>query len=210
MLCLFQVRPPLTHYTHSHSHSQYTHTYISHTLTVAQPPGIPSLLSCAYDPMVRPFPNYTCTENLTSPSNTTPTIFYQTVTLNYTCNATNDTFSVRTCLYEDRTIGGVTLGVAYRESPDVISVSTSQPTDCMFENVTMPLAVQLCASDIEPHVEWYQYVIDFFLGEGIFNDTVLFHGRYSNSTVYVYNLPLAYMLLIIVVYTISVALLVYK
>ncbi len=70
--------------------------------------------------------------------------------------------------------------------------------------------VRLCSTDIQPHVEWYQYVIDFFLGEGLFNDTVLFHGRYSDSIVLVYNYPLAFMILIVVVYTISVALLVYK
>lgn len=107
-------------------------------------------------------------------------------------------------------IGGVAVGVAHKESRDLVSVSASVPSDCAFNTTMMPLVVQLCSSDIEPHLEWYQYVIDFFLGEGIFNDTVLFHGRYSDSMTYVYNLPLTFMLLIVVVYAISVMLLVYK
>ena len=110
------------------------------------------------------------------------------------------------------------MGVAYKESPEVLLVSRSVPTDCMFTNssnvsntsVVMPRMVRLCSSDVEPHVEWYQYTIDFFLGEGLFNDTVLFYGRYSNSVILSYNHPLAFMILIVVVYAISVFLLVYK
>ena len=64
-------------------------------------------------------------------------------------------------------------------------------------------------------VLWYQHIFHFFLGRGIFNDTVLFHGRYTNETIEVignvkYNLPLAYILLTGTVFLISVILLVYK
>ena len=113
--------------------------------------------------------------------------------------------------------------VADRESGSVVIVSNTPPIDCVYtdangtmfnsssgRNGTMPEVVRLCSSNIDPYFEWYQYVIDFVLGEGIFNDTVLFYGRYSNDTVFVYNLPLAFFLLMIVVYAISVVLLVYK
>ena len=206
---------PPTH-THTPPHTSCTHPLHTHTThTVAQPPGIPSTLSCSYDPILSPAPNFSCIENLTANTSSSDDIFYLPTGLGYTCNITtdDDTFSIRSCLYDERTIGGVAVGVAYQESPEVLTASRSVPTDCVFtnaSNVSMPRMVRLCSTDIQPHVEWYQYVIDFFLGEGLFNDTVLFHGRYSDSIVLVYNYPLAFMLLIVVVYTISVALLVYK
>ena len=193
---------------------------VNHTCTpsippVAQPPNIPSTLSCSYDYSALPLPNYTCSEDFNNGalSVTVNNTFYLLSGTGYVCNATNDTFSVRSCLFESRTIGGVAYSVASQESTQVVSVSHIQPTDCQFTNVTnatTPQLVRLCSSGITPHIEWYQYVIDFFLGAGIFNDTVLFHGRYSESTVFVYNLPLAFMLLIVVVYAISIVLLVYK
>lgn len=178
--------------------------------TVFQPPNIPSTLSCSYDPSLLPTPNYTCIEDLTS--NSSNASFYLISGNGYSCNATNNTFSVRSCLFETQTIEGVAVGVAFRESTSIIMASSSMPTDCQnTTNVSVMLqTVRLCSTDIQPHVEWYQYVIDFFLGEGIFNDTVLFHGRYSDNTQFVYNFPLAFMLMIIVVYAISIILLVYK
>ena len=73
----------------------------------------------------------------------------------------------------------------------------------------------LCPSGIDPVVLWYEYIFDFALGRGIFNDTVLFQGRYTNETIQVvgntkYNLPLAYLLLTGTVFVISLLLLVYK
>lgn len=73
----------------------------------------------------------------------------------------------------------------------------------------------LCPTGIDPVVPWYQYIFDFVQGKGIFNDTVLFHGRYTNESVEIvgstkYNLPLAYILLTGAVFVISVVLLVYK
>ena len=68
---------------------------------------------------------------------------------------------------------------------------------------------------VDPVVQWYEYIFDFALGRGIFNDTVLFQGRYTNETVEVvggtrYDLPVAYILLTGSVFLISVVLLVYK
>ena len=72
-----------------------------------------------------------------------------------------------------------------------------------------------CPYDIDPVTPWYQYIFDFVLGKGIFNDTILFHGRYTNETVETvahvrYNLPLAYLLLTGAIYLMCVVLLVYK
>ena len=191
--------------------------FLSHT--VAQPPNIPSTLSCSYDLTAFPSPNYTCAEDFNNGLLTnmflsnSSYMHYLLSGPGYTCNSTNTTFSVRSCLFDRETIGGVVYDVAHQESPNVVMVSSDEPTDCQFNNETMSMStrgVRLCSTDIAPHVEWYQYIIDFALGEGVFNDTVLFHGRYSDNTVFVYNLPLAFMLLIIVVYAISVILLVYK
>lgn len=70
-------------------------------------------------------------------------------------------------------------------------------------------------SPVDPVIQWYEYIFDFALGRGIFNDTVLFQGRYNNRVVRVigsvgYNLPLAYLLLTGTVFLISVVLLVHK
>jgi len=183
-------------------------------IIVAQPPNIPSLLSCSYDYTALPSPNYTCPEDfdngalVTSPPyNMT---YYQLSGPGYTCNSTNTSFSVRSCLFERQVVGGVAYNIAHKESTEVVILDSDMPTDCVFSNATGVSVVRLCDSDITAHVEWFQYVIDFVTGEGIFNDTLLFHGRYSESIVFVYNLPLAFMLLIVVVFAISVVLLVYK
>lgn len=90
----------------------------------------------------------------------------------------------------------------------------SPQMDCVFEEPTNStiVEVRVCSGDIGPRIEWYQYIIDFALGEGIFNDTILFYGRYGNTTVVgnTYSLPLAYLLMTAVVYAISIILLVYK
>ena len=70
----------------------------------------------------------------------------------------------------------------------------------------------LCDTDVAPFIPWYQFIFDFALGEGVFNDTVIFYGRYGNTTVVGerYDLPLAFVLNVFAVYTISVLLIVYK
>lgn len=85
--------------------------------------------------------------------------------------------------------------------------------NCTFENENASIILlRMCPRAIDPNTLWYEYIIDFVLGQGIFNDTILFYGRYSNTTVVgnAYDLPLAYLLATGIVYTISVILLVYK
>ena len=85
---------------------------------------------------------------------------------------------------------------------------------CNFSgNNPVPLQrLRLCPTNIDPRIEWYQYIIDFFLGQGIFNDTILFYGRYGNTTVVgdTYSLPMAYLLMTASIYIFCVILLVYK
>lgn len=85
-------------------------------------------------------------------------------------------------------------------------------SECTFGGGNVPIRrYRLCPSGIDPNLVWYQYIIDFILGQGRFNDTVLFYGRYGNTTVVGnrYSLPLAYLFLTGIIYTISVVLLVY-
>ncbi len=72
--------------------------------------------------------------------------------------------------------------------------------------------LRLCPGSIAPRIEWYQYIIDFFLGQGVFNDTILFYGGYGNTTVVGdrYSLPMAYLLCTAVIYIFCVILLVFK
>ena len=116
-------------------------------------------------------------------------------------------YEVRRCEFND--------GVANRESSsDPIRVSPENSTEffnCLTENsvVADDEVLTVCVG-VDPYIPWYQYIVDFVLGQGVFNETLLFHGRYTNVNVGVYNLPVAYLLLAGFVYAVSIVLLVYK
>jgi hypothetical protein len=87
--------------------------------------------------------------------------------------------------------------------------------DCTFEQNVQDTSIRrlrICPDSIAPNILFYQYIIDFILGQGIFNDTILFYGRYNNTNVVAdrYSIPLAYLILTGIIYTISVLLLVFK
>ena len=84
--------------------------------------------------------------------------------------------------------------------------------DCVFVQDVAIRRLRICPGNIDPEILFYEYIIDFFLGQGIFNDTILFYGRYINGNVVEdrYSIPLAYLILTFAVYTISVLLLVFK
>lgn len=84
--------------------------------------------------------------------------------------------------------------------------------DCTFEQDVPIRRLRICPNNIDPNILFYEYIIDFILGQGVFNDTILFYGRYNNSNVVGdrYSIPLAYLLLTGIVYTISVLLLLFK
>ncbi|CAI8052918.1 Transmembrane channel-like protein 7 [Geodia barretti] len=115
-------------------------------------------------------------------------------------------FDVGQCQFQTGENGTL---VADRASP---TRSVSDLTTCF--NITESGDPLMCPG-VDPVVQWYEYIFDFALGRGIFNDTVLFQGRYTNETVEVvggtrYDLPVAYILLTGSVFLISVVLLVYK
>ena len=102
-------------------------------------------------------------------------------------------------------------GVAVRESST--SVLASSDFEVALDCPTGPAnATQhfVCVG-VKPYVVWYQYLLDFISGEGVFNSTVLFHGVYSNEvTPAGYHSPVAFLITAAIVFFISVALLVYK
>ena len=96
-------------------------------------------------------------------------------------------------------------------------------TLCMLMNcvsvVFLKLLLMTCdieelrvCSGVDPAVLWYEYIIHFVLGQGIFNDTILFYGRYGNDTISgsSYSMSFAYLMVTFAVYFISVVLLVIK
>ncbi len=184
-------------------------------IAVESPPRAASLLSCAY-----PFSDNSSTscsdDSTTSDSNN---MFYLlTSSPTYTCTALSNStsFSLRTCGTSDGFINGTQRSITDRETSTTVTVSDSMPNlaDCTFEsgtseNVTIQ-QVRVCSSNIAPFIPWYQYIIDFALGQGTFNETVLFYGRYSNASISSYNLPVAYLFMTVAVYTVSIALLVFK
>ena len=98
---------------------------------------------------------------------------------------------------------------AFREGAMTASVVSSSD-GCSELNGTNRLV--FCNSNIAPRVEWFDYIVNFLVGQGLFNDTLLFHGRYTNTTVVgnTYDMPLAFLFVTLVVYALSVLLLVYK
>lgn len=116
----------------------------------------------------------------------------------------SSSYEVRRCEFSD--------GVASRESssgPVTVSENSTELFDCLIGNSVDVEVLSTCVG-VDPFIPWYQYIVDFVLGQGVLNETLLFHGRYSNVDVGVYNLPVAFLLLAGFVYAVSILLLVYK
>ena len=185
-------------------------------IEVEQPPRTPSLLSCAYPFSV---PSNTSCSDDTSISDTDNLFYLLSVSSLYSCTApSSNTTTLRMCVTEASSLNGTARDIAVRESSDSpVTVSSVMPNraDCTFQGGSNGSGisfqqVRFCSSGIAPHIPWYQYVIDFVLGQGVFNETVLFYGRYGNTDFGGYNLPVAYLFVTGIVYTVSVVLLVYK
>ncbi len=184
-------------------------------VSVENPPRTASLLSCAYPFSDNSF--ISCSDDSTT-SNSDNLFYLLTNSPTYSCMALSNStsFSLRTCETTEGSINGTQQNITSKESSITVTVSDLMPdiTDCAFEsgsseNVTIQ-QVRICSNDIAPIIPWYQYIIDFALGQGVFNETVLFYGRYSNATIGNYNLPVMYLFMTGVVYTVSIVLLVYK
>ncbi len=126
------------------------------------------------------------------------------------CFTAPSKFGIRLCKFE-RNDSGVL--IADRESSqDNIDVMMMMP-NCTPESNSSFEEYRMCVGGIDPYVQWYQYILDFVLGQGALNETVLFHGWYTNTTVTEhtdYDMPIAFLVLISLVYLISMVLLVYK
>ena len=186
-------------------------------VAVADPPRTASLLSCVYPFSINS--SVSCSnDNTTSESDN---LFYLLSggVPQYTCTTPSNvtTFEVRMCGTQQGSINGTQRDIAMFESPSTMTVSNVMPNiaDCSLVGsdaggVVSIQEVRLCSSNIAPFIPWYQYIIDFALGQGLFNETVLFYGRYGNVTYGGYNLPVAYLFMMAVVYAISIILLVHR
>ena len=118
-------------------------------------------------------------------------------------NCSNGT-EIRLCNFDSS-------GIAVSESS--MQVLTSRDFEAVLECPSGPANATeyIVCVGVDPFVVWYQYILDFVSGEGVYNNTPLFHGVYSNEvTPEGYNFPVAFLALAATVYFISVALLVYK
>ena len=99
--------------------------------------------------------------------------------------------------------------VANREGADSVTVVSSSD-NCT--NINGSTRYVHCTSNIAPNIEWFQYILDFVVGQGLFNTTLLFHGWYTNGDVVgdSYNMPLAFVSITGLIYVSSILLLVYK
>lgn len=190
-------------------------------VAVEDPPRTPSQLSCVYPFSISS--TVSCSDdNSTFDSNNLFYIVSGGGTPQYTCTLPSNltSFSLRLCDTESGSINGVIRDIAVKESSaSAVTVSNvmPNPANCTLVGDSggggggvLIQQVRLCSNDIAPNILWYQYIIDFVLGQGVFNETVLFYGRYSNATIGLYNLPVTYLIVTGIVYTISVVLLVFK
>ena len=185
-------------------------------IVAAEPPRTTSQLSCVYPFSVNS--SVSCSNDNTTSENDNLFYLFSGGSPQYTCTAPSNVtrFEVQMCATQQGSINGTQREIATAESSSTVTVSSVMPNvaACRLVESSMGVVsiqeVRLCSSNIAPFIPWYQYVIDFALGQGIFNETVLFYGRYGNVTYGGYNLPVAYLFMMAVVYAISVALLVYK
>ena len=63
---------------------------------------------------------------------------------------------------------------------------------------------------VDPLVPWYQYILDFISGTGLFNETLLFQGVYPNESIDGYSFSLAFIFMTALVYFVGVILLIFK
>ena len=117
----------------------------------------------------------------------------------------SDMFEVRSCFTSNN--------VAIQESDGApLRVSSAPVTDPCAQGMAgsgTDSTYMVCVG-VQPHVIWYQHILNFFTGQGLFNETLLFHGDYSNQLLGGYNAPLAFLLLTGFVFAVSIVLLVYE
>ena len=153
-----------------------------------------TITSNATDPLESTTLNRTCMDG-----NRNPTMRLYDASF---CMPSTGALEIRFCEFNDS-------DTAFREGAMTARVVSSSD-GCSELNGTNRLV--FCNSNIDPRVEWFSYIVNFLVGQGLFNDTLLFHGRYTNTTVVgnTYDMPLAFLFVTLVVYALSVLLLVYK
>ena len=200
-------------------------------VAVEDPPNTPSLLACVYDTLS--LPDAICSEdNVTTgvvlPASE-PNLYILSATnatsgASYSCQTPEDATltTITRCSFDPENRNGTIFEVASKESSetvivsDVIDLALCNYTNQSGNSISASDAdiqmetLRICTTNIDPYFAWYQYVIDFALGQGIFNDTLLFYGRYGDVSYRGYSLPLAFFFIMILVYAVSVVLIVYK
>ena len=158
-----------------------------HWEVVNNPSRSESRLACVFESSL----NYSCKENEAE-------VIYRNCEV-----PTTELFEVRECGAEINENG--TLIASRESSSDPIEV-TANCSDAVAEQF------MICSDDIDPYTPWYENIFDFVLGQGVFNETILFHGWYTNGTIVddTYDLPLAFLSLTVFVFAVSLILLVYK
>ena len=101
-------------------------------------------------------------------------------------------------------------GSELKISPAVVYDQSCTKVGDINETSIANFALYRLCSNVEPHIEWYQYVLDFATGTGIYNETILFHGAFSYSSLGFFHFDLAFLVMVWIIYIFSVVLLVYK
>ncbi len=117
-----------------------------------------------------------------------------------------NSFKIRQCLVNDA-------GVPYKEDGGTeltVSLAVIYDQGCIVMNKTSLVTSYVLCSEVEPHIEWYEYVLDFVTGTGIYNETILFYGAFSYNSIGFFHFDLAFLFMVGIIYIFSIILLVYK
>ena len=150
--------------------------------------------------------NYTCPEF----SGENLLVMSEVYSVEDECNGEDEVFSIETCAFNSR-------GVAESESGRNVLVSTRlYDTECEeldsddFDFAPNSTTLYTVCVGVDPNYEWYDYIIDFVSGTGVFNETSLFQGIYPNNEIGRFDFALAFIFMTGLIYALSIFLLVYK
>lgn len=147
------------------------------------------------------------TNNNSCSSTSTSSIVFSVQTSS-NCSYPENPFDIQTCSFNDN-------GIADSESgTEVTVVSLLYNADCIEvdpDTATVPnITTYVLCPNVDPFYPWYTYLTDFISGTGIFNETLLFHGIYPNTSIGNFSFDIAFLAMIGIIYVVSMILLIYK
>jgi hypothetical protein len=173
---------------------------------IAFPPNTTSNIACLINLSMRAISS-TCSNESMIRTNGRLILYNYSIPSN--CFSEPNVIMIQECAFNE-------IGTAFSENGNIKEVSeflydhncniVPSTNQNALANVT---EYEMCIG-VQPFVEWYQHIINFISGSGIFNETLLFQGVYPSTIFDRYDFSLAFLFMTAFVYIVGVLLLVYK